>query len=357
MHSYDVAGFHIRGFLEGLRVLQIDTDTLLQEVGIDHALLAETEVRFPELQVMMLWMGAERRYGKPTFGMDLALSIPFGKFELVDYLIAGCPTVGAAFESLDRHARLCSSGFYYRIDPHTHNGQPGKLIVSQHQHAVAAVPSGMLEYTWTLLVSRFRFACGTAFTPQLWLRERPRASHAQLREALGHLPEVGAQDALFVTNAQWELENQRQDPMLHKLLVSHARDVEARLPTHTFENAVHGAIAFALQRGEPTIGRVASRLGMSARTLQRRLEAESGTFQRSLEQVRRDMAFRYLTHTQLSLSEISGLLAYADMSAFCRAFRRWTGASPASVRQQQRAQRAERVPTSEPVLPGRQQTH
>ena len=351
MHSYDVAGYHVRGLLAGLQVMQIETDTLLQEAGIDRALLDEPEVRFPELQMAMLWMGAENRYGKPTFGIDLAMSIPFGKFELIDYLVASCPTAGTALEALDYNARLCASGFYYRIDSHTHEGQAGKLIVSQHRHPIAALPASILEYTWTLVISRFRHACGPGFTPQLWLREKPRATTAQLRHALGHVPEVAEQDMMFLTNAQWELENQHHDPMLFKLLSAPARHVQARLATHSFLSSVESAVSFALQRGEPTIGRVAARLGMSARTLQRRLEAEGSTFQQSLEQVRRVMAFRYLEHSQLSLSEISGLLAYADMSAFCRAFRRWTGESPASIRQRTSA------PLTEAPASDSHQTH
>jgi len=349
MHSYDVAGYHMRGCLEGLRALNIDVDQLLAENNIDRTFVDEPEVRFSELQVLMLWQAAESRYAKPTFGIDLALSIPFGKLELIDYLIAGCATVGSAMESLEHHARLCASGFLYRTEPFTHEGQVGKRIIGQHQHPIAVFPPSMLEYTWTLLISRLRGVCGSAFTPQLWLPHRPQAAASQLIEVLGRLPEVSDQDCLFVSAAQWELANQRYDPLLHKVLLPHALEVESRLPEPTFLGAVQSAIGFALHRGEPTIGRVATRLGLSARTLQRRLEAEGQTFQQQLEQVRSDLAFRYLRNTQLSLSEISALLAYADMSAFCRAFRRWTGESPASVRQQHRIQGSTLEPPAPPV--------
>ena len=345
MHSYDVAGYHIRGFLEGLRALQLDVEQLLRDSGIDRATLDETEVRFPEPQVLMLWMGAERQYDKPTFGIDMALSIPFGRFELIDYLVAACPTVGAGVECLGHHARLCASGFLYRIEPHTHEGQRGQRIVTEHRHPIAALPSSLLEYTWTLMITRFRHVCGNAFAPQLWLREKPRASSKQLVDVLGRLPEIAAQDALFVPWTQWELPNQHHDPMLGKILLSHARDVEARLPASDFLGALQGAITFALHSGDPSIGRIGSRLGLSPRTLQRRLEVEGVTFQGILEQVRRELALRYLTSTQLSLAEISALLAYADISAFGRAFRRWIGSSPTSFRQQQREQPLHRAET------------
>ena len=122
MRTYDVAGYHIRGLLHGLRALRLDVEQLLRDCSIDQATLDDTEVRFAELQVGMLWLYAQQRYGKPTFGFDLATRIPLGKLELIDYLVAACPTVGAGIECLVHHARLCASGFTYRIDDGVHDG-------------------------------------------------------------------------------------------------------------------------------------------------------------------------------------------------------------------------------------------
>ncbi|HEX6244524.1 MAG TPA: hypothetical protein VFZ61_26580 [Polyangiales bacterium] len=133
---------------------------------------------------------------------------------------------------------------------------------------------------------------------------------SELFEVLGRLPEIG-EEALFISSALWELENPRRDPMLDKLLAAHARDVAARLPEPTFKSVLEGAIVSTMHQGDPSIGRVAMRLGLTPRTLQR------------------------------------ALLAYADSSAFGRAFRRWTGQSPAAYRHEQRV----RTAASARVLP------
>lgn len=73
---------------------------------------------------------------------------------------------------------------------------------------------------------------------------------------------------------------------------------------------------------------VADCLAVSARTLQRRLKNEETSFANLLEEIRRDLASRYILDNTLCLTEISFLLGFSDESAFSRAFKRWTGKSP-----------------------------
>lgn len=332
MQSFDVAGYHLRGLFEGLRALQLDVDGMLDACEVDRALLADPEVRFPAIQMATLWMYAEAQYGKPTFGFDLALRVPFGKLELIDYLVAGCPTVGAGIECLAHHARLCASGFTFSIDDHVHERESGRLVVPDMQLVTVGLPNSMSEYHWTLFVSRFRKAAGPAFQPVLFLREKPSVSASEQLEVFGRLPLIGEQEALFIPDAQWNIENAAQDPMLHRLLLAHAQDVAARLPKSDFLSQLHNNMVSAMHRGDPSIGRVATRMGFTPRTLQRRLEQDGLTFQQVLDELRGNLARQYLLGSQLSITEISGLLAYTDATAFGRAFRRWTGQSPAEFR-------------------------
>jgi AraC-like DNA-binding protein len=73
-------------------------------------------------------------------------------------------------------------------------------------------------------------------------------------------------------------------------------------------------------------------LGTSQRTFARRLAAEGLTFSSVLEDLRSDLAERYLADKHLSISEIAWLLGYREVSAFTHAFKRWTGATPREAR-------------------------
>jgi AraC-like DNA-binding protein len=78
----------------------------------------------------------------------------------------------------------------------------------------------------------------------------------------------------------------------------------------------------------PSLDRTARRLGMSGRTLARRLDEEGTSFQGVLDEVRRDLATRYLSQGRLSVSEVAYLTGFRSVSAFHRAHRRWTGQAP-----------------------------
>jgi AraC-like DNA-binding protein len=88
-----------------------------------------------------------------------------------------------------------------------------------------------------------------------------------------------------------------------------------------------------LADGRPTLADVARRLKLSPRSLQAHLKAESTTFQAILGAVRKELATAYLERSDLTLSEITFLLGYADHSAFTRAFKKWTGHPPLRFRE------------------------
>ncbi len=104
-------------------------------------------------------------------------------------------------------------------------------------------------------------------------------------------------------------------------------------PTDAFLNPLRKTLLRLLPQGAINIDRVADELNLSRRTLQRRL-AERGTqFQQVLQQVRADLATRYLADERLTVTEIAFLLGYSDPGSFSAAFKSWYGVSPLEHRQ------------------------
>ena len=112
--------------------------------------------------------------------------------------------------------------------------------------------------------------------------------------------------------------------------------LRARLDDLTREAAlrdrVRAALVEAIPAGQAELGAVAARLGMSRRTLQRRLRADDLTFKDELRHVREELARDYLTRTTYTSAEISFLLGYEDPNSFIRAFQGWTGTTPEALR-------------------------
>jgi AraC-like DNA-binding protein len=88
-----------------------------------------------------------------------------------------------------------------------------------------------------------------------------------------------------------------------------------------------------LHEGEPRREETAASLGLTDRTLQRRLQAEKTSYQQLLDESRRELARKYLADEHYSLGQIAELLGFVDQSNFFRASKRWFGIPPGQYRQ------------------------
>ena len=133
------------------------------------------------------------------------------------------------------------------------------------------------------------------------------------------------------------------DPYLNKLLVKYCEEARSHrdLGRGTLRVGLQNAIAPLLPHGRARADEVAHRLGLSPRTLARRLASEGLTFEGILSELRADLAKRYLQDEALAISQIAWLVGYKEVSAFTHAFKRWTGKTPGAARAQDKLGQAE----------------
>jgi AraC-like DNA-binding protein len=91
-------------------------------------------------------------------------------------------------------------------------------------------------------------------------------------------------------------------------------------------------IAAELCGGDPSVESVARRMHMSPRTLHRRLQEAETSYRVVVDDLRQDLALRYLAEDRLAIAEAAYLLGFSEASAFHRSFKRWTGRTPADYR-------------------------
>ncbi len=140
-------------------------------------------------------------------------------------------------------------------------------------------------------------------------------------------------DALEVFTKVASRTNRLSDDGMSKFFEKHLDSQLSRInDTSEFERRIVDQIGGALSEGVPTLGDVAARMGMSSRTLQRRLAAEGLSYQDLVLGARKSLSQQLLRRTDYALAEIAFLTGFSDQSTFTRAFKRWHGQTPASYR-------------------------
>ena len=150
---------------------------------------------------------------------------------------------------------------------------------------------------------------------------------------VGTAVEFGATADEFALNANaGELPLIHADPYLNNLLLKYceAALTDRRGNVSQLRTRVENAISSLLPHGRGWD--VARSLGMSDRTLARKLSDEGLNFTEVLQQLRRDLAVRYLDDPKLHVSKIAWLLGFNEVSAFTHALKRWTGKTPSQMR-------------------------
>lgn len=140
-------------------------------------------------------------------------------------------------------------------------------------------------------------------------------------------------DALLLDWATLQRPNRLRDPGTSQFFVNHlAKELEALGDEESLAYRVRSEVGQALSDGVPTISDTARRLGMSSRTLQRRLSSSGHTYQQLIDEARRQLAEKLLRQTEYSVQEVAFLTGFSEQSAFTRAFKRWAGQTPRSFR-------------------------
>lgn len=288
------------------------------------------EARMPYADLITLWEELMRRGRDPGFPVSVGASTSVHDFDAVGFACMTQPTLREAIHQCVRYARAWTDVSEWRVEADERAismtfacPDPGRLgvrcatenVLTEMAHAGRLLTGR--DYPITRVRFRHRAPADTS------------AHHAFFRGAV----EWGApRNEISLSHDIAALPLVRADPALAGFFERHMRRVLAQLgeaPGGVAER-VRALLTDEVRRGAPTLQTAAARLGMSSRTLKRRLHDEGTTFQDVLDAVRCDLAKRYLEEQRLALGEVSFLLGFSEPSAFHRAFKRWTGRTPLS---------------------------
>lgn len=301
---------------------------VLTSCGLTSQLLSGPGARVNADVFGQLWLAVGRELDDEFFGLDLR-RMKVGSFALLCRALLSHRTVGGALREAQRGFALFLDDL--RIELHS-DGSHARLEL----HNRIAAPAARRFADEAMLVMLHGLLCwlaGRRITIRAVYLAWPRPPHAAEYRRM-FCPHLRFDAPLTVLEFDAALLTAR-----HAATATTLREFLRDAPQSVFLKQVGGSnwaqrLRTRLRRGGdwPTIGAVAAEWGVSIATLRRKLGAEGTGWQPEVDELRRDLAVRWLADRRRSIEDVALSLGYVDARSLQRAFRKWTGTAPGAHR-------------------------
>lgn len=312
-------------------------DGLLNILGITEDDLKNGDRRVSDSTVDLLFEHAEQLCDDPNIGLHVGQTMRTTHLGILGMLVMTCATTREAFELLLRYQNLIGNGGDIAIE------KLGDEIEFSYFPAEGREPYGRhnIEFCFAGWHGQAHLMAGAQARPLRVTFPFPRPANTAEQAALfGCTLEYDAAKACTYFSADmadaplFAAEPQLKDVLETK---AHQRLAEwqgEQLDASPVVAKTKQTIAEAIAFGVPTIDEMAERMHVSARTLQRQLEANGSSYKELLDTVRADLAQKYMGKQELSILDVAFMLGFSEQSSFQRAFKRWFGATPGVYRRE-----------------------
>lgn len=310
----------------------LSRDTLMTAAGLDERLRGDPDAHVPVMTYMILWR--ELLVGLPAVCVPVEAVRAFdpGAMGVAGQIVVRADDIAHAAALSERFSRLTDTAVGMRWIERA--DCIGYAITHRPEVVAMRFPIEVM------LGAGYRMMCHAA-GEALPLREvtfaHPAGYPAAAYEELFGAPvRFGAEEsAVWLDHELVTRPLARRDPMTRRYLEAHAEQMLAQLPAAQpppIVAQIREAVLVELATSGAELARVAKHVAMSTRTVQRRLEEAGTSYQDLVDDVRAAMACTLLRDRARSIIDVAFELGYADLKGFYRAFRRWTGTTPAEFR-------------------------
>jgi len=308
-----------------------DSAPIFKEVGIDLSSLKNPDFRIPVSTMHKLWRKATELTEDDAFGLTVAENVFPTHLSALLFALQSSGSLKECANRIVRYAKVVTT-----VGCVTTREEQGDLIVEFINFAEPdSFPTEPLEALLATAAKTFR---DIMEDPDRGIREvrfrRPIPAHPERYEAFFNCPVIfnAAKNEIRirgeVANKPLPGANSAIADIQDQLL----NDYLKRLDRKNLRLQVKEKVLALIPSGEVTQDDVASYLNMSSRTLHRKLAEEDITFKQLLDNVKKDLALRYLKNPTISIVEVTYTLGFTDQSSFTRAFKRWMSCTPSQYR-------------------------
>lgn len=308
-----------------------NTHYLLRMIGLDREAIEDPALRIPYADMMMLSEHAARMTNDTAFGLHVGERVDQHEYGVVGHSIITSSTLGEALRSLVRYLPIWTNVGFFRLDVE------GPVAHFQWKYSDRSLPEPRHDCEITMAtVARFnRLSTGAGWRPrEVWFQ------HAQPKDTSEHARIFRAPvrfrmptNAVLLDSRLLDVPLRSADPDSHAVITEAAEQLLAETRGEPgFAQCVLSLVRQKLGSGTFDLNAAARHLGVSRRTLQRKLGQESCSYRQLVQQARHDLSRYLLRGVQRTATETAYALGYSEPSAFQRAFHEWSGMPPGAYR-------------------------
>jgi AraC-like DNA-binding protein len=308
-----------------------DVSAVLSRAGLTLGQVDDPTARIPvPNQIKLLELAAEELQDE-FLGFHLARSFDLREIGLVYYIMASSEQLADACRKAERYSGVVNEGvrLHFSLDRTA-------SIALEYVNVDRRTDRHQIEFWLVTLIRICRQVTATRLAPrQLKLRHLRDGKPSEIEAFFGSEVKFDADaDQIVFSAPTASLPVVGRDTYLNRLLQQYAEEAAASRPgpRASVRSEVERIIPELLPHGTAGAAEVARQLGMSSRTLSRKLREQGAPYAEVLEQLRVILAKRYLGDRELPVSEIAWLLGYCEVSSFTHAFKGWTGMTPTQFR-------------------------
>lgn len=340
----------VNQYLQLAKAQGIDLNQVLPAVELSETDLSDNDAMISGFQFQQLILHLVKSAKDPLFGLHTAQFVQPGSYNVLGYICMNCATLGEALTKIQPFEKLVGDMGTTSIEPASAatDDKPGKAETNGKNatlrinwHCIFTDPIAkrhMIDNCLASWVTFARYLVGKNYDPvQVSLtRAKPQSEKEYLEyQALFNCPVLFSQtnDSIYFYQSMLELPLDRGNKQILSTLESLAeQQIKTRFQHQTIVDQASQLIQKNLPTGKVSQSYVANLMGMSAKTLQRKLKSESTHFQQLLDSTRQEMAVFLLSNTPYIMTEISELLGFSEPRSFHRWFLKVTGKTPGNYR-------------------------
>src|SRR5215475_8164919 len=319
------------GLLEAIATRGGDSDQILRKFEIDSSAFSEPEGFIPSSIFAGVLEAAAQETANDYFGLHLGENYNPRNIGPLVYVVLNSPTIRTGIENFERYLRVYNEAAKWFFTSEENQGYIRYLLTDLGINSLRHSN----EHGMTIAFNMLRMMVGSHWAPKevQFAHEAPKQTSEHLR--IFNAPvSFGCKTNAIVIDRQFvEREVPAADQRLYQILKRYLDQVLSEMPREdSLLASVRRATAETMRDGNLNLARVAKQMAMSARTLQRQLKERGVDFKQVTDETRRRFAINYLKERKNTLTEVAFLLGYSELSAFNRAFKRWTGSTPLDYR-------------------------